>query len=161
MEKNEQSKNDSSLGTPRTQAELGRPSTRRKRGVVGVIFRDERLLIIRRSMHVTAPNCLCLPGGGIEKGETESEALVREMQEELAIDVTPVRLCWRSVTAWGTNLAWWLAELDPSIEPVPNPAEVAEVHWMTAKQIREADGMLPSLPAFMDAWDAGEVDLSR
>ena len=138
-----------------------KPFTRRKRGVVGVIFRQERLLIIRRSMTVTAPGKLCLPGGGIESGETESEALVREMQEELAIDVDPVRLCWRSVTPWGTNLAWWLAVLPEETEPVPNPAEVAEVHWMTREQIKRAVGMLPSLPAFVDAWGEGQIDLAH
>ena len=36
----------------------------RKRGVVGVIFRGDRLLVIRRSMTVAAPGLLCLPGGG-------------------------------------------------------------------------------------------------
>jgi 8-oxo-dGTP pyrophosphatase MutT (NUDIX family) len=136
-----------------------RPSTRRKRGVVGIILRQGKICIIRRSQTVTAPGLLCLPGGGIEAGETEEEALVREMQEELAIDVVALRRCWRSVTSWGTNLAWWLAELDPSQDPVPNPDEVAEVHWMTPDQIRQADGMLASLPAFMDAWENGEVDL--
>jgi len=136
-----------------------KPSTRSRRGVVAVIFRQDRLLIIRRSMTVAAPGKLCLPGGGIEPGETEPEALVREMQEELSIEVDPVRLCWRSVTAWGTNLAWWLAQLEDHVTPVANPDEVAEVHWMTAAQIRQADGMLPSLPTFMDALERGEVDL--
>ncbi len=103
---------------------------------------------------------LCLPGGGIEAGESESEALVREMQEELAIDVDPIRLCWRSVTAWGTNLAWWLAKLDHHVTPVANPDEVAEVHWMSRNEIRAAKGMLPSLPTFVDAWERGDVDLS-
>lgn len=135
--------------------------TRRKRGVVGVIFRHEKLLIIRRSLTVTAPGMLCLPGGGIETGETEADALVREMQEELAIDVTPRRLCWRSVTPWGTNLAWWLAELEPEVCPVPNPEEVAEVHWMTRDEICTAKEMLPSLPAFMEAWRGGRVVLDR
>lgn len=137
-----------------------KPNTHRKRGVVGVIFRQQRLLIIRRSMTVAAPGKLCLPGGGIEVGESESEALVREMQEELAIDVDPVRLCWRSVTPWGTNLAWWLACLDHQVAPVANPEEVAEVHWMTRDEIRGAEGMLPSLPTFVDALERGEVDLS-
>ncbi len=135
--------------------------TRRKRGVVGVIFRHEKLLIIRRSLTVTAPGMLCLPGGGIETGETEADALVREMQEELAIDVTPRRLCWRSVTPWGTNLAWWLADLDPEILPVPNPDEVAEVHWMTRDEICTAKEMLPSLPAFIEAWRGGRIVLDR
>jgi len=134
-----------------------KPATRRKRGVVGVIFRRERLLIIRRSMTVAAPGKLCLPGGGIEIGESESEALVREMQEELTIDVKPIRLCWRSVTPWGTNLAWWLAQLDHDVTPVANPDEVAEVHWMTRDEIRTARDMLPSLPIFVDAWERGDV----
>lgn len=138
-----------------------KPTTRRKRGVVGVILREDRLLIIRRSLTVTAPGKLCLPGGGIEQGESESEALVREMQEELAIDVTPIRLCWRSVTPWGTNLAWWFAGLDQSAVPVANPDEVAEVHWMTRSEIRIASGILPSLPPFVVAWEKGELDFSQ
>lgn len=137
-----------------------RPATRRKRGVVAVIFREQQLLIIRRSMTVMAPGRLCLPGGGIEEGESEPQALVREMLEELSIEVTPVRRCWRSVTAWGTNLAWWLADLSPDVQPVANPEEVAEIHWMNRDQIRTAKGMLASLPAFIDAWERGEIDLS-
>jgi len=138
-----------------------KPTTRRKRGIVGVIVRAERLLIIRRSLTVTAPGKLCLPGGGIEVGESEPQALVREMQEELAIDVSPLRRCWRSVTPWGTNLAWWLANLDQSAEPVANPDEVAEVHWLSPAEIRVTKGILPSLPPFVDAWERGEVDLQH
>jgi (d)CTP diphosphatase len=138
-----------------------KPTTRRKRGVVGVILRADRLLIIRRSLTVTAPGKLCLPGGGIERGESEPQALVREMQEELAIDVAPIRLCWRSVTPWGTNLAWWLARLDHTAEPVANPDEVAEVHWLSREEIRVTKGILPSLPPFVDAWELGEVDLDH
>ncbi len=137
-----------------------RPTTRRKRGVVGVIFREQQLLIIRRSMNVPAPGRLCLPGGGIENGESEPQALVREMSEELSIEVRPVRRCWRSVTSWGTNLAWWLAYLSPESELRANPSEVAEVHWMDRDQIRSAKDMLASLPAFIDAWERGEIDLS-
>lgn len=136
-----------------------RPATRRKRGVVGIIFRDDRLLIIRRSKHVTAPGKLCLPGGGIEAGETEEQALVREMQEELALDVLPVRRCWRSVTPWGTNLAWWLATNPADKTPIPCPREVADIMWMTAREIETAKEMLPSLPDFMNALNAGSIDL--
>lgn len=131
----------------------------RKRGVIGVMIRADKLLIIRRSMTVNAPGKLCLPGGGIEAGESEEEALVREMQEELAIDVTPTRLCWRSVTPWGTRLAWWVAEFPDEVDPVPNPEEVSEVHWMTAGEIITARGVLPSLPDFLAAWRGGEIEL--
>ncbi len=137
-----------------------KPSTRRKRGVVGVIFRDAKLLIIRRALTVTAPGKLCLPGGGIELGETEEQALVREMDEELSINVTPSELCYRSVTSWGTNLAWWHAELPPSESPEANPDEVAEVFWMSRNDVRKAQDVLPSLPPFLDAWEKGQISLS-
>lgn len=136
-----------------------KPRTRRKRGVVAVLFRQQRLLVIRRSLTVTAPGKLCLPGGGIEEGETEAEALVREMEEELAMQVTPVELCFRSVTPWGTNLAWWYAQADEGQAPEPNPDEVAEFHWMTRDQVRQANDALPSLPPFLTAWEQGEIGL--
>ena len=65
-----------------------------RRGVVAVVVREARLLVVRRSALVEAPRAYCFPGGGIEPGETESEALRREMVEELAAEVVPVRqLC--------------------------------------------------------------------
>lgn len=131
----------------------------KKRGVVGVIFREEKLLIIRRSLSVTAPGKLCLPGGTIEKGESEQDALIREMEEELSIDIVPIRRVWRSVTPWGTTLAWWLSALDPEVIPVPNPAEVSEYHWMDREQIGRARELLPSLPEFIQAIHAEEVCL--
>ncbi len=136
-----------------------KPRTRRKRGVVAVVFRDAKLLIIRRALTVTAPGKLCLPGGGIEQGETEAEALVREMQEELAIEVTPAGLCSRSVTSWGTNLAWWHAHLDDGHHPIANPDEVADVYWMSREEVRNAADVLPSLPPFLTAWERGEIEL--
>ena len=137
-----------------------RPQLGKKRGVVGVILRDERFLIIRRSKLVTAPGKLCLPGGTMEKGESEVQTLVREMQEELAIAVAPVRLCWRSVTPWGTTLAWWLATIPGDVTPIPEESEVEEYFWMKPEEIYFAKDALPSLPAFMDAIANGEIDLS-
>ena len=131
-----------------------------KRGVIGVIGRDDKFLVIRRSKTVTAPLKLCLPGGTIEEGETEPQTLVREMQEELAIDVTPVRCCCRSRTPWGTLLAWWVAKLDHDVTPVANPDEVAEYFWMTLDEIDQVRGALPSLPEFFQSIRRGEIDVS-
>lgn len=151
--------NDSRFTSHNPPADYSSGRRNRKRGVIGVIFRDDRLLVIRRSMTVNAPGKLCLPGGGIESGESETEALVREMQEELAIDVHPIRLCHRSVTPWGTRLAWWVAEILDDAEPIPNPEEVSDFFWMSPDDIAQADNVLPSLPDFIVAWRSGEIEL--
>ena len=127
----------------------------RKRGVVAVIRRGEQFLVIRRSQFVRAPGMYCFPGGGIEPGETEAEALVRELREELAVAGRPVRRVWECITAWQVHLAWWLAEVDASERIVPQPAEVESHHWLTAVEIRRLPQLLASNLEFLEAWDHG------
>ncbi len=130
-----------------------------RRGVVAVILREERFLVIRRSQEVTAPGKLCFPGGGIEPGESEEQTLQREMLEELALEVSPVRLLWRSRTPWGTKLAWWLADTPEDPQLHPDPSEVEEVFWMSRLELLEAEDLLPSVPQFMRAWRTGKLSL--
>jgi 8-oxo-dGTP diphosphatase len=127
----------------------------RRRGVVAVVTRGDKFLVIRRSQHVRAPGMHCFPGGAIEPGETEFEAVCREMSEELALAAVPKRLLWRSVTAWNVELAWWLVEIDPAAEPIANPAEVESFHWLSAAEIRCLTELLASNVEFLDAWDTG------
>jgi (d)CTP diphosphatase len=122
-------------------------------------LRDDQFLVIRRSREVTAPGKLCFPGGGIEPGESEEEALIREMLEELALPVVPQQRLWRSTTPWGTRLAWWLADASAAHHPVPDPSEVAEVFWMRQRQLLGAENLLPSVPQFMHAWRTGKLRL--
>src|SRR6185295_10143313 len=83
-----------------------------RRGIVAIIVRDDRFLVIRRSVHVVAPRAYCFPGGHLEAAETEPQALVRELHEELGISVGPVRRVWQSETPWGVKLACWLADME-------------------------------------------------
>jgi 8-oxo-dGTP pyrophosphatase MutT (NUDIX family) len=130
-----------------------------RRGAVAVVVRDGRFLVIRRSASVVAPGAYCFPGGAIEPGESEHAALVREMQEELAVRVEPLRRIWHSVTPWKVELFWWLAALEPDQEPVPNPAEVAAVCWLTADEMRATVGLLESNVHFLDALARAEFSL--
>ncbi len=131
----------------------------RRRGAVAVIERDERLLIIRRAAGIVAGGAYCFPGGGIEPGETEAEALIREMQEELGANVQPRRRIWQSVTAWQVELAWWLAEFSADAELRPNPAEVESIHWVPIDQLAAWPGLLSSNHDFLRALKAGEFTL--
>ena len=130
-----------------------------RRGVVAVLWRDSRLLVIRRSPGVAAPGTLCFPGGGIEPGESEEQALEREMQEELACAVRPLRRLWTSVTAWQVELAWWHVELLPPGTWTLNLAEVSEAHWLTVDDLAQRSDLLTSSLEFLAAWRRGEFVL--
>ena len=107
------------------EQDIGRPTTGR-RGVVAITRRslDGRFLVIRRGRTLVAGGQVCFPGGHIEPGEGEDEAIVRECLEELAARVAARACVWRSVTSWGTSLAWWTVELDEREPLVPHPVEV-------------------------------------
>jgi len=131
----------------------------RRRGAVAVIERQGTLLVIRRSQMVVAPGAFCFPGGGIEAGESEEAALVRELQEELQVVVRPVRRLWSSVTPWSVELAWWQAELAADAVLVPAPAEVESVHWHTPDEIAGLPGLLESNLQFLAALARNEFAL--
>jgi 8-oxo-dGTP pyrophosphatase MutT (NUDIX family) len=125
----------------------------RKHGVVAVVLDGDRFLVIRRSQHVRAPGMYCFPGGAIEPGESEAEAVVREMREELTATVRPLRRLCESVTPWQVHLAWWLVELAPETPLVPQPAEVESIHWLTAAEIRSMADVLTSNLEFLRQWE--------
>ena len=126
---------------------------------MGVVVRDGRMLVIRRSRSVVAPLVYCFPGGGIEKDESEEEALVREFREEVGVRLRPVRRLWRCVTAWKVELAWWLGELEPDAALVANPREVESLHWFTPAEMAALPDLLESNRAFLDLLVRGEITL--
>jgi 8-oxo-dGTP diphosphatase len=128
-------------------------------GAVAVVVREDRLLVIRRSQHVVAPGMFCFPGGGIEAGESEEQAVVRELQEELGCAVLPVRRIWESVSSWGVHLAWWISEMGPETEIVPNPLEVESAHWLTLDELAELPNQLESNRQFVSALRSGAISL--
>ena len=62
-----------------------------KVGVGAVIWRGDRLLLIRRAKAPLAGSW-SIPGGRQEQGETVMEALLREIREETALEVTVLGL---------------------------------------------------------------------
>jgi len=56
----------------------------------GLLARAGRVLLVHRSSSKRwYPNVWDFPGGHLEPGETSSEALVRELREELDIEIAP------------------------------------------------------------------------
>ena len=136
-----------------------------RHGVIGIVTCGKLLLVIRRTQCVIAPGKLCFPGGGIESGESESDALVREFQEELDVIIRPVAKIHESVTPWNVHLVWWTAALtEPfSTENLcdfsfrPNPKEVDEVLWMTLDELIDSPDLLESNLSFLLAVREGRL----
>lgn len=130
-----------------------------RRGVVAVARRDGLFLAIRRGAAVAAGGRVCFPGGHIEPGEREHEAVVRECHEELAARVAPSACVWRSVTNWGTDLAWWTVEIVDGCELTPHPVEVDEILWLTLEQMLAEPTLLAGNREFLEAVQAGWIRL--
>lgn len=96
---------------------------------------DGRWLMVRRAAGVErAPLKVGFPGGEVEPGETQEQAVVREAREEVGIEVRPVRCVWEY--DWPDSpwyLYGWLAEWVGG-EVRPNPLEVEEVMWLTDEE---------------------------
>lgn len=131
---------------------------RPSRAVVAIIRRSEKFLGIKRSESVIAPGAVCFPGGGIDDGESEPEALIREIREELGVSICPVNKVWESVTPWGVQVSWFVAEIK-SGHLVIDESEVAECFWWTKEEFQSSNSLLESNAEFFSALDAGEIDL--
>ncbi|HEY1683774.1 MAG TPA: NUDIX domain-containing protein [Tepidisphaeraceae bacterium] len=125
-------------------------SSPRAHGVVVAIERDGKFLCIRRAKNLPrAPGKVCFPGGMIEPGESQEQAVIREMKEELGIDVEPIRQCWRHdlpnkhLTLWGWIANWTTGQITPAI------AEVEESFWLTPDEICSHPDAIDTNPLFV------------
>lgn len=57
--------------------------------VCAVIQFNNKILIAQRSATMSQPLCWEFPGGKVKEGEYSTDALVREIKEELEMDILP------------------------------------------------------------------------
>jgi ADP-ribose pyrophosphatase YjhB (NUDIX family) len=124
---------------------------------VGAVVHDARgrLLLVRRG-HAPSAGLWSVPGGRVEAGESEVEAVVREMAEETGLRVRPERVLGRvridgdgvvfTVTDWVCTL------LDPAQQPVAGD-DAADVAFVDAAGLAALD-MAPGVVAALTGWSA-------
>jgi 8-oxo-dGTP diphosphatase len=122
---------------------------------VGAVVHDARgrLLLIRRG-HAPSAGLWSVPGGRMEPGETEVQAVVREVTEETGLRVRPDRVLGRvridgdgvvfTVTDWACTL------LDPTAPPVAGD-DAADVAFVDAAGLAALD-MAPGVVAALSGW---------
>ncbi|GAA4841542.1 NUDIX hydrolase [Saccharopolyspora rosea] len=126
------------------------PTPRLIRAVGLVRFVADRLLLVRADYQ----EAFYLPGGKIDPGETELEALHREVREELGVGLTGVGFTGRyraDAVGQGDGVRVELACYSgvPDGEPVP-AAEIAELAWMTREEYLARPVTAPAIVALFD-----------
>ena len=103
---------------------------KRLRVVAAVIRRGEAILITRRPDRPGRPGQWEFPGGKVEGGEAEPEALRRELMEELGVSIEVGPLLLRHAHRYPefeVELAFYAAHLPRAAEP--RLLGVAELAW--------------------------------
>ncbi|GEL24141.1 hypothetical protein PSU4_30950 [Pseudonocardia sulfidoxydans NBRC 16205] len=102
--------------------------------VATALIDDGRLLAARR----TRPEALAgrweLPGGSVEAGEDEADAVVRECKEELGADVEPCGRLGTDLPIDAGLLRVHLARLRPGSAP-PQPLDHSALRWVSASEL--------------------------
>ena len=88
-------------------------------------------------------------------GETEEQTVVREMREELGVEVEPVARLDQAVSPWGTQLFWWHCHLESKPTFVLHPEEIAEVLWLTLDELLAHPDLLESNHLFLERLRGG------
>ncbi|HYU85416.1 MAG TPA: (deoxy)nucleoside triphosphate pyrophosphohydrolase [Kribbellaceae bacterium] len=119
-------------------------STEPRRVVVGVaLVRDGRVLAALRRPSASTPGGWEFPGGKTEPGETDEQALVRELREELGVEVAVGDLLGDQPMGQRYVLRVYTGRI---LSGQPELREHAEIRWLAADSLYDVDWLAADRP---------------
>lgn len=115
---------------------------------VGIIIRDNKILLLHR---IKNNNEYCvLPGGGIEDGETPSQAVIREIEEECSTKNKIVKLLFQ-IKNKGNEEYYFLIEIENEVVKLGGPEALRnnnknfyEFHWLSLNNFKNLKNFYPN-----------------
>ena len=112
--------------------------------VQAIVARDGRVLMVKHHCH--GEEWWCLPGGGLEPGETPEQGALRELREECNVNGTIIRQTSHVCYAPGDETYSFLVDIagqSPSLGHDPDVAPGQEVlvrmEWLRLSEVPERD----------------------
>ena len=112
--------------------------------VAAIIKKQDQFLLGKRSFKEKgAAGYWCPISGKIEIGESETQAIEREVFEEVGLKVTALRKVDEFDNNEGTGrLHWWLVDIVEG-EPFLKNDEHTEIRWLTVSEMYQLDYIYP------------------
>ena len=123
--------------------------------VAAVVRRNGRILITRRLDHVHLGGLWEFPGGKVEAGESLEGALLREIREELGMEIAVGSEIFTIEHDYPTKLVRLHFFNCTVIQGEPQPLDVSELRWVTPTQLAEFE-FPPADAEFIQKLIAGE-----
>lgn len=116
--------------------------------VVGAIIENDKnqILCALRSTKMTLPNLWEFPGGKIEKDESISHAIVREIKEELDCDVEFIDLFYDNTHEYENIIVNLITVKCKIIAGEPTASEHAKLIWLNKENLPSLDWAPADVP---------------
>lgn len=116
--------------------------------VVGaVLVRNGDVLCAQRSQDMTLPGMWEFPGGKLELGESAQQALVRELDEELAIEAEIGERVDETEYEYDFGVVNLTTYWGNIISGEPQAREHAELRWLPMAELAQLDWAPADIPA--------------
>ena len=111
-----------------------------QRSIAGIAIRDGRILVAKRREGGAIGLMWEFPGGKVEEGESDQDAVKREFQEEFGVEVSPMNFLGTgsfSCDSGERELAAWTVDIPEG--SVLELREHSKIAWISAKDLSGLD----------------------